>query len=309
MFFRALRIMFQYEFHLVHAVEESALIASSLKKFFGIPYIYDMDSSVADRIVEKYSYLKIILPILKKIEKSMINGSLGVIPVCKYIEDIVLTYDPNKLVQRLEDISLLPKKNPEVIDENKKLSVGGSILMYIGNMEKYQGIDLLIESFNVASKVVLSAQLVLIGGEKTDIKFYKKLSADLGISDKTIFMGPKPLSDLAYYLAQADILVSPRIKGYNTPMKIYSYLDSSKAVLATRLFTHTQVLDDEVAYLVDPDVESMANGMVVLLKSETLRNRLGKQAKQRAQLEFTLEAYQSKLLNFYRIIESKIAIK
>ena len=48
------------------------------------------------------------------------------------------------------------------------------------------------------------------------------------------------------------MLVSPRLKGLNTPMKIYSYLDSGSAVLATRLRTHTQVLDDRLAYLVDP---------------------------------------------------------
>ena len=45
-------------------------------------------------------------------------------------------------------------------------------------------------------------------------------------------------------LLAADVLVSPRLKGLNTPMKIYSYLDSGSAVLATRLRTHTQVLDD-----------------------------------------------------------------
>ena len=30
----------------------------------------------------------------------------------------------------------------------------------------------------------------------------------------------------------ADVLVSPRIRGNNTPMKIYSYLESGKAILA-----------------------------------------------------------------------------
>ena len=40
-------------------------------------------------------------------------------------------------------------------------------------------------------------------------------------------------------MAQADVLISPRIKGVNTPMKIYSYLDSGRCVLATDLqLTH-----------------------------------------------------------------------
>ena len=47
-----------------------------------------------------------------------------------------------------------------------------------------------------------------------------------------------------------DILVSPRIRGTNTPLKIYSYLRSGKPIVATDLLTHTQVLSPAVARLV-----------------------------------------------------------
>ena len=46
------------------------------------------------------------------------------------------------------------------------------------------------------------------------------------------------------------MLVSPRIRGTNTPLKIYSYLRSGKPIVATDLLTHTQVLSPEVARLV-----------------------------------------------------------
>ena len=44
-------------------------------------------------------------------------------------------------------------------------------------------------------------------------------------------------------VAAADVLVSPRIKGVNTPMKIYAYLNSGKPILATDIESHSQVLD------------------------------------------------------------------
>ena len=50
-------------------------------------------------------------------------------------------------------------------------------------------------------------------------------------------------------LEAADVLVSPRSRGTNTPLKIYQYLRSGRAIVATRLLTHTQVLDDSVAIL------------------------------------------------------------
>ena len=43
------------------------------------------------------------------------------------------------------------------------------------------------------------------------------------------------------------MLVSPRIRGTNTPLKIYSYLRSGRPIVATNLLTHTQVLTPDVA--------------------------------------------------------------
>lgn len=306
MFFSTRKLVCQHKFDLIHAVEESVFIATILQKHTGLPFVYDMDSSLSRQIVEKYIFLRFLLPVLEKLEKTVVKGSTGILAVCKSVEDTVRKYDSNKLIQRLEDISLLPSNHIVLIKNNKKIKINGHVIMYIGNLEKYQGIDLLLESFKIASKVLSDAHLVIIGGAKNDIKFYKKRSLQLGIAEKTLFTGPQPLSDLPIYFAQADILISPRIKGYNTPMKIYSYLDSGKAVLATRLPTHTQVLNDDISYLVEPDKRSIASGMIELLGNERLRNRLALKARQYVKEKYSFEAYQRKLLNFYGIIERKL---
>jgi glycosyltransferase involved in cell wall biosynthesis len=101
------------------------------------------------------------------------------------------------------------------------------------------------------------------------------------------------------------VLVSPRLKGLNTPMKIYSYLDSGTAVLATRVRTHTQVLNDENAYLVEPEPLALGGGLADLLSDASLRERLARQAKAYVQREFTPEAAWRKLDTFYRQMESR----
>ena len=237
----------------------------------------------------------------------MVLDSIGVIAVCKSIEDSVKKYDPNKLIQRLEDISLLPSEQVRNIDKGQTINIDGPIIMYIGNLEKYQGIDLLLDSFQIVSKNVPDAHLVIIGGAKNDIKYYKDVAMRLGIGEKALFMGQRPVSDLPLYLSQADILISPRIKGYNTPMKIYSYLDSGKVVLATNLPTHTQVLDKEIAYLTEANPQDMAEGLVQLLSDEGLRERLAANAKERVQEEYNFEAFERKVSQYYSKIEKKIS--
>ena len=68
-----------------------------------------------------------------------------------------------------------------------------------------------------------------------------------------MFAGQRPAEEIPLFLDAADVLVSPRSSGTNTPLKIYQYLRSGRPIVATRLLTHTQVLDDEVAILTDGD--------------------------------------------------------
>jgi glycosyltransferase involved in cell wall biosynthesis len=89
-------------------------------------------------------------------------------------------------------------------------------------------------------------------------------------------------------------------------MKVYSYLDSGRPVLATRLPTHTQVLTDEISCLVDPEPEAMARGLVSLLRDAGRREQLAASAKEYAQRELTRDAFERKLLRFYDLIGERI---
>jgi glycosyltransferase involved in cell wall biosynthesis len=180
------------------------------------------------------------------------------------------------------------------------------VLMYVGNLEFYQGIDLLLQSFVLVLKKTDLAELVIIGGEASDIKTYQIQSLHLGIARKVQFLGPKPVEQLSEYLANADILLSPRIKGRNTPMKLYSYLHSGKPIVATALSTHTQVLDSRVAMLVRPTPEAFANGILQLIEDPKLRSELGESGKKLVEEKFSYHAFREKLIGLFNWLETEI---
>ena len=95
------------------------------------------------------------------------------------------------------------------------------------------------------------------------------------MSQKVHFLGPDLSPQPATYLAEADILVSPRIKGSNTPMNLYSYLHSGKAMVGYHLRTHTQILDSRVAVLAKPAPQAFCPGMLSLVEDATRRQILG----------------------------------
>ncbi|MDK9708143.1 MAG: glycosyltransferase [Desulforhopalus sp.] len=300
MFFKAIQLHRRYRYEIIHAVEESAFMALVMKKIFGTPYIYDMDSSLAAQVIEKFSFLRPLRRLLEFFERLVINESFGVVAVCKALEDIALACSSDKLVVRLEDVSLL--ETTACADEllRQRYNISGPIMLYVGNLEKYQGIDLLLEGFQLALQQGCQGNVVIIGGTEQTIAAYKKYAEELDILNHTYFCGPRPVALLGYYLAQADILLSPRIQGDNTPMKLYSYLDSGKVVLATNLPTHTQVLQEAFACLVEPTREGMAGGMVRLLGDAELRDQLGKKGGKVAREKYSLAAFKVKLKRFYQ---------
>ena len=300
-----IKMLHNIKFDLIHAVEESVFIATLMKLLYNIPFIYDMDSSLSGQLTDKFKILRSFNHLFESFEKTAVHHSIGVIAVCKSLEKTAIKYDNNKKILRLEDISLLTDKEEKYDPLRKALNITGPIIMYVGNLENYQGIDLLLESFHLLSNRLPGTNLVIIGGSNIDIKKYKTLSRQLGKEKSIHFIGPKPLSQLGSYLKQADILVSPRIKGENTPMKIYSYLDSGKPLVATALPTHTQVLDEEIAMLVPPDTKKMAEGFSILINDDQLAKKMASQAKKRVKKEFSFNAFKTKLLNFYELMENE----
>ncbi len=297
------RIVCKTRFDLVHAVEESVFIAMFTKFFFGIPFVYDMDSSLSQQMTDKHRIFLPIRGVLESIEKIAAKYSSGIVVVCKSLENIARKYAPNNLLVCLEDISLLDGESRYCEKLYDSLKINGSIIMYVGNLEKYQGIDLLLGSFKLVLDKIADAHLVIVGGSVEDIKAYEGLSSQLGINTNVHFVGQKPVSQLGSFLSQADVLVSSRIQGENTPMKIYSYLDSGRPLVATCLPTHTQVLDNQIALLVQPEPKAMADGIISLIDDIDLATALAFRAKERVKKEYSFKAFQKKLLGFYESLE------
>ena len=58
------------QFHVVHAVEESVFIAALARLVFGVPYVYDMDSSLPQQLEERYPALAPLRGVLGRAESS-----------------------------------------------------------------------------------------------------------------------------------------------------------------------------------------------------------------------------------------------
>jgi glycosyltransferase involved in cell wall biosynthesis len=112
-----------------------------------------------------------------------------------------------------------------------------------------------------------------------------------GLGTSIIFTGERPSSEIPGILEAADVLVSPRSRGTNTPLKIYQYLRSGRVIVATRLLTHTQVLDDSVAILTGVSPREFAEGILSALADPQMAGAIGARAAALAATKYSYDAY------------------
>ncbi len=164
----------------------------------------------------------------------------------------------------------------------------------MGNLEP-QGIDLLLESLTVVVRNCPEVGLVIAGGRATDIQRYRPRTHRRGIGRHVHFVGPQPLSALRSFFNAADILVSPWRWGENTPIKIYSYLDSGKPLVATRVPAHTQVCDETMAILADPDPRQLAAALLDAIRNPTGVAVRAARAKAHTQARYSMNVFQEQV--------------
>ena len=304
MFFKFILMIWKNKYDVVHAVEESAFMALLICPLRSVPYVYDMDSLMSTQLVDRSKFLRPFRSILRFLESLPMRFAEAVVPVCEALADEVRRYRDNNIVI-LKDISLVDDSQPDSVAQDLRHESGatGKIVMYVGNLESYQGIDLLLESFFLVRQQGSDVSLMVIGGTSESIAHYKDMAENLGISQYVYFMGPRPVKQIGQFMMQADVLVSPRTQGENTPMKIYSYLDSGVAVMATRLPTHTQVMSDDIAMLAEPNKEDFSLTMLKLLASDSLRERLACSAKEYISREHSYPVFRKRVFDLYDRLE------
>ncbi|HAS81838.1 MAG TPA: glycosyltransferase [Verrucomicrobia bacterium] len=296
----AMRLASTLRVDCIHAVEESAFMARRISRRLGIPYIFDMDSSMPRQIADKVPILGPLVPLMRWIERRAMRDAIAVVPMCDSIADEARQAGARH-VTLLRDISLVPMNvAPDpALGFRRATGITGPVVLYIGNLEPYQGIDLLLQSVAQVLAGGRALAVVIAGGRADDIATCRARATALGIADRVYFLGPRPVAHMPHLFHEADMLISPRTQGQNTPMKIYSYLDAGKPLVATRLPTHTQVLDDQVALLADPTPDGMASAMVRLLDDPALGAALAAAAVQRARQYYSLPAFERSVNSLY----------
>jgi glycosyltransferase involved in cell wall biosynthesis len=293
----ACRVALSGRYDVIHSHEEGGVIGVILSSLLRVPHLYDMHSSLPQQLTNfAFTGSSVARGIVGWFERFMIRRSKVVIVICPSLEDTVRAIEPGARVVLIENApgSADEQATPEQASEiRRRHGIGPStpFVLYTGTFEAYQGLDLLFEAMAEVRAARAEVRLLLAGGRPDQVEKAKARAMAAGIADVTMFAGERPASDIPAYLLACDVLVSPRSRGTNTPLKIYQYLRSGKPIVATRLLTHTQVLDDDVAILTGASAREFADGILRAVDDPPHAAVIGANAQRLAATKYSEEAY------------------
>jgi glycosyltransferase involved in cell wall biosynthesis len=312
LFLATRRALGRGSYDLIHSHEEAAFFCAPLARRHGLLHVYDMHSSLPQQLENFGSFnFGPVRWMFSSLEEYVLRSCDGAITICQDLADVALPHcqhKPHAMIENTGDDALVFDAASPVA-EGPGLPAGRRVLLYTGTFESYQGIDLLLQAFALLRQQVQDVHLVLVGGRPAQVEASRAQSRTLGTESATTFVGQVHPSQIPAFIRSAELIVSPRSSGTNTPLKIYGYLRSGKPIVATNLHTHTQTLNSRVAELVPPTAEGLAAGIRHVLDDSAHAQSLVRAALALSDAEYSEAAYMRKMAAFYAQIMARASLR
>jgi glycosyltransferase involved in cell wall biosynthesis len=303
-----LRRVLSGRYDAIHSHEEMGLVGLWLARVLRVPHLYDMHSSLPQQLSNfKYSRSAWLQQMFSAAENRMVHGSDVVITICRELQDTVTALGAGDRAILIEnvmggDVEEAPSMTDAGVRAAWKIPADAPLALYTGTFEAYQGVGLLVTAAAILARTHPQARVLVVGGDPAQVAAARAAAESHGASGIVVFTGQQPAREIPAFVQACDLLVSPRMAGTNTPLKIYSYLRSGKPIVATDLLTHTQVLSPAVARLVPPQPADLAAAMADLIDHPAEGRRLAVAAATLAATKYSREAYVRRTAEAYGLL-------
>lgn len=174
-------------------------------------------------------------------------------------------------------------KNKSICRDILGLPKDKKIALYSGHLYSWKGADTLastaIKYFNE------NECAVFVGGTDKDILEFRNKYNEGIKKGNIIVIGNRKHSEIPFFLKSADVLVLPNSdkedisKLYTSPLKLFEYMASDRAIVASDIPSLREILDENNAmFFKSDDIESLSKSIHILFDNEELSVRLSNES-------------------------------
>ncbi|MFX1377868.1 MAG: glycosyltransferase family 4 protein [Promethearchaeota archaeon] len=217
------------------------------------------------------------IPLEKLLIKYVVNKSTFITTCAESIRKQIKYYMPNIDIKRIfnlysaieEKYKPLPKHAQELKD---KLSIEGPVLLYIGRIAKYKGINDIIKAYYIAKNEIPNLNLVI--GGKPDFSM-EKIYKDWQQKYKDIhFLGFLSEEEIPIYYTMGDIFVTYSFASEGFGLTPIEAIACGTPVICSSIGAYKEVLQDNAIYVPPKNPKQLAKEFIMLLKDDLRRKDL-----------------------------------
>lgn len=310
--FKALKVARQFKPHLIHAhLHEGAFFGAFLKALLRIPMLFDCQGSLTAEItdhgfVKPESLLQRMFAMLER----WINLSSDFIvtsstPTLKLLlQEGVRAERVRALIDGVDTDVFRPcgKEEVRAIRTQLGLPQDRRIVTYLGVLNSYQGVDLLLEAALLLKRQGAKLHFLIMGFPEGA---YREKAEAMEIADMVTFTGRIPYSEAPLYLCAGDIAVSPKISLTEANGKLFNYIACGLPTVVFDTPVNQEILGDDALYAKFGDAADLAGAIGRLAGDRELREEVGEAGRERAVANHSWQARGRELAEIYREILRK----
>ncbi len=254
----------------------------------GVPIILEVNDSAE---VNRIRPLR-MQAAARRVERFIWSTADAVVTITSYFRDLIIAAGvPGErvfVIPNAVDDAAFGGAGADGAAVRARLGLDGKVVIgYVGAINHWRRLDLLLDAFADLSPRHPAAHLLLIG-EGPDRAAIAEAARARGLADRVTFTGKVPHAHVAAHLAAIDVAVIPHSNAYGSPMKLFEYMAAGRLVVAPWLPPIVSVLGDGDGGVLFPPLDrtGLHDALDGLLGDPERRARLGARAREKVLAEY-----------------------
>ena len=263
---------------------EGLLVALTMRRLRGIPVVYHIHNAMG---LELHTYFDSAVGrwaggiVGRWVDAHLVHRA----DHCIVLTEEAATYFRRQGVERLHVVPPGIDYRPGQAGRARAKLGDGPLVLYSGNLDRYQDLDLLLQAFELVARDRPEAKLVL--STHSASASWQTRVPGTGSGSRVVVAEAETFGEVSDLMAASDVAVCPRTNCLGFPIKLLNYMAAGRAIVASEGSAMGVRHMENGLVVEDGNVPDLATAIVRLLDDPALARRLGAEARRMVQVDYS----------------------
>ena len=308
--YTTLKVSRQFKPDVIHAhLHEGAFIGFFVKWFSGVPMIFDCQGSLTGEVLD-HGFMRegsLLEKMFAFVENQINKGADWIITSSNPTAELLVEkfhLSANRVLNVGDGVDT-ERFKPGLKSTNHrnklKLPEDKKIVVFLGAMTEYQGVNLLIDAIKQIVQTNNTLHFLLMGYPEEK---YVDMAEDAGISSAVTFTGRIDYALAPEFLCLGDLAVSPKLSATEANGKLFNYMASGLPTVVFDNPVNREILGDLGVYARTGDASDLAKQIIRLASDEEMLIRLRELLRKRAVDTYSWNRIADNIVNTYQYAQN-----